>query len=200
MRSARWWRFEPPWPPLREGLRSRHGIEVPQEEAKRAMLAEMTYYKAHHHEGTDQPRWTLFAGAARPSFASSFPRPPRSPRTTWSSFSHVVAVSPVSDAAPALGRLRLQGIRSAVVSNWDVSLRGVLAEVGLAVSWTRSSCPPRWAPKPTRPSWRRRCCGCTMSGREGAHGGRLARDGRGRPLGRPGARGAGGPCGHCRRF
>jgi HAD superfamily hydrolase (TIGR01509 family) len=38
---------------------------------------------------------------------------------------------PYPDAAPALGRLRLHGIRAAVVSNWDVSLRAVLAELGL---------------------------------------------------------------------
>ena len=38
---------------------------------------------------------------------------------------------PYPDTAAALGRLRQLGVRTAVVSNWDVSLRGILAELGL---------------------------------------------------------------------
>ena len=36
------------------------------------------------------------------------------------------------DAVPALQRLRAAGLRTVVVSNWDVSLHDRLAEVGLA--------------------------------------------------------------------
>src|SRR5947209_423881 len=36
------------------------------------------------------------------------------------------------DAAPALSELRARGLRLVVVSNWDCSLKGVLADVGLA--------------------------------------------------------------------
>jgi putative hydrolase of the HAD superfamily len=39
---------------------------------------------------------------------------------------------PYPDAAPALGRLRQLGVMSAIVSNWDVSLRGILGELGLS--------------------------------------------------------------------
>ncbi len=36
-----------------------------------------------------------------------------------------------ADSAPALAALRRRGVRVAVVSNWDVSLPGVLRDVGL---------------------------------------------------------------------
>jgi putative hydrolase of the HAD superfamily len=40
--------------------------------------------------------------------------------------------TPYPDAAPTLAALRGAGLRLAVVSNWDCSLRSVLAGVGLA--------------------------------------------------------------------
>src|SRR5215207_3520176 len=46
--------LEPPWPLLRAALADSHGIEVGEPDAKAAMIAEMTYYKAHHMEGTDE--------------------------------------------------------------------------------------------------------------------------------------------------
>jgi putative hydrolase of the HAD superfamily len=123
--------LEPPWPPLREGLRSR-GIELPQEDAKRAMLAEMTYYKAHHHEGTDPAALDALRRRCAAVLREQLPEAAALPEDD---LVEVLLASlrfrPYPDAAPALGRLRLRGIRSAVVSNWDVSLRGVLAEVGL---------------------------------------------------------------------
>ena len=39
--------------------------------------------------------------------------------------------TPFPDAATSLGALRASGIRAAVVSNWDCSLGGVLAGLGL---------------------------------------------------------------------
>ena len=40
--------------------------------------------------------------------------------------------TPFPDAAPALAALRAAGLRLAIVSNWDCSLRAVLGELGLA--------------------------------------------------------------------
>ena len=45
--------LEPPWPLLRAALRRAHGIEIDEEQARQAMLAEMAYYRAHHMEGRD---------------------------------------------------------------------------------------------------------------------------------------------------
>ena len=43
-----------------------------------------------------------------------------------------IRFAPFPDAAPTLAELREAGFRLAAVSNWDCSLRSVLAEVGLA--------------------------------------------------------------------
>jgi putative hydrolase of the HAD superfamily len=124
--------LESPWPLLCEALRSQHGIEVPEEDARRAMLAEMKYYKAHHHEGTDS---TALDDLRRRCAAVLREQLPQVAALPEDDLVEVLLASlrfrPYPDAAPALGRLRLLGIRSAVVSNWDVSLRGVLGEVGL---------------------------------------------------------------------
>jgi putative hydrolase of the HAD superfamily len=124
--------LEPPWPLLREALASRHGIEVPEQDAKRAMLAEMTYYKAHHQEGTDAGALEQLRARCAAVLREHLPQ--------VGTLSHADLVEallaslrfrPYPDAASALGRLRLLGIRSAVVSNWDVSLRAILGEIGL---------------------------------------------------------------------
>jgi putative hydrolase of the HAD superfamily len=113
-------------------LRERHGIDVPDEDAKQAMLAEMSYYKAHHHEGTDpaslQDLRRRCAGVLRERLPQVADLPePELVEVLMAS----LRFSPYPDAAAALGRLRQLGVRSAVVSNWDVSLRSILAEVGL---------------------------------------------------------------------
>ena len=101
-------------------------------EAKEAMLAEMSYYKAHHHEGVDDEslldlrRRCAAVLRERLPPAAALPEPDLVEMLLGAS-----RFRPYPAAAPALGRLRLLGIRSAVVSNWDVSLRGVLGELGL---------------------------------------------------------------------
>ena len=107
-------------------------MDVPEAEAKEAMLAEMSYYKAHHHEGVDaaslrdlRRRCAAVLRARLPQTASL------SESDLVEALLGAISFRPYPDAAPALGRLRLLGVRSAVVSNWDVSLRGVLAELGL---------------------------------------------------------------------
>lgn len=124
--------LEPPWPLMREALASLHGIDVPEEAAKRAMLAEMAYYKAHHHEGRD----AASLGELRTRCAAVLrDQLPQLATVDPADLVEVLMASlrfrPYPDAASALGRLRHMGVRSAVVSNWDVSLRGVLADVGL---------------------------------------------------------------------
>jgi putative hydrolase of the HAD superfamily len=123
--------LEPPWPPLREALRQ-HGIELSEQDARRAMVAEMTYYKAHHHEGTDPAALTSLRRRCAGVLREQLPQVAALPEDDLvEALLASLRFRPYPDAAPALGRLRLLGIRSAVVSNWDVSLRGVLAEVGL---------------------------------------------------------------------
>jgi putative hydrolase of the HAD superfamily len=124
--------LEPPWPLLHQALLWRHGIEVPEQDAKQAMLAEMAYYKAHHHEGADPDSLSELRGRCAGVLRERLPQvADLSEADLVEALMASLRFTPYPDAAPALGRLRQLGLRTALVSNWDVSLRGVLAEVGL---------------------------------------------------------------------
>ena len=124
--------LEPPWPLLRAALADAHGIEVGEAEAKAAMIAEMTYYKAHHMEGSDADSLTALRARCAAVLRESLPAiGSLGTDEVTELLLRALRFGPYPDAAPALGRLRLLGIRSAVVSNWDVSLRQVLGDLGL---------------------------------------------------------------------
>jgi putative hydrolase of the HAD superfamily len=124
--------LESPWPLLRAALAA-HGIEISEQQAREAMLAEMTYYRAHHMEGQDAESLADLrarcATVLRENLPAAARRLPAAGLTE--ALLQAIRFRPYPDAAPALGRLRLLGIRSAVVSNWDVSLRRILGEIGL---------------------------------------------------------------------
>jgi putative hydrolase of the HAD superfamily len=124
--------LEPPWPRLRAALAA-DGMEIGEDEAKAAMLAEMTYYRAHHMEGHDDASLRELRSRCAAVLREHLPPAARSLSLAQliEALMHSIRFSPYPDAAPALGRLRQLGIRSAIVSNWDVSLRGVLGEIGL---------------------------------------------------------------------
>jgi putative hydrolase of the HAD superfamily len=122
----------PPWPLLRDVVRSRHGIDLAEQDAKRAMLAEMAYYKAHHHEGADADSLANLRRRCAGVLREQLPQvAPLSEDDLVEALMASLRFRPYADAATALGRLRLRGVRAAVVSNWDVSLPGVLGELGL---------------------------------------------------------------------
>jgi len=105
---------------------------VAEAEAKEAMLAEMSYYKAHHHEGVDDDSLQDLRRRCAAVLRERLPQAAALPAPDLvEMLLGAIRFRPYPDAAPVLGRLRLLGIRSAVVSNWDVSLRGVLGELGL---------------------------------------------------------------------
>lgn len=125
--------LDPPWPYLRRTLHDRHGIEVSEPDARRAMLAEMAYYREHHREGRDRKsladlrrRCARVLGEHLPQVESL------SPSELTEVLLDSLRFRPYLDAAPALSALRRAGLRLAAVSNWDCSLRAVLAELGLS--------------------------------------------------------------------
>jgi putative hydrolase of the HAD superfamily len=127
--------LEPPWPLLRRTLELRHGIEVTDAEAKQAVLAEMSFYRAHHHEGRDEAslaelrrRCALVLGERLPAAAAL------SAEELTEALLDSLRFTPFPDAAPALAQLRAAGLRLAVVSNWDCSLTAVLGGLGLAAA------------------------------------------------------------------
>ena len=155
--------LEPPWPLLRAALADSHGIEVDEAEAKEAMIAEMTYYKAHHMEGSDEASLAALRARCAAVLRDDLPPPRRSAtEQVTERCCDSLRFTPYPDAAPALGRLRSLGIRSAVVSNWDVSLRARPRRARPRRAWsTASSCPPRSARQSRRArSSSARCARC----------------------------------------
>ncbi|MFL5859332.1 MAG: HAD family hydrolase [Solirubrobacteraceae bacterium] len=126
----------PPAPALRHELDVRLGVEVSEAQATAALAAEITYYRAHMGSGRDADS----LGTLRRHCAMVLREAlPRSERLDRASIEEVTALllsalrfEAYPDARPALIRARRAGLRVVVVSNWDVSLHGVVERVGLA--------------------------------------------------------------------
>jgi putative hydrolase of the HAD superfamily len=125
--------LEPPWPSLRATLANRHGIEVSTEDAKQAMLAEMAYYRAHHQEGSDQASLAELRRRCALVLRDQLPQAAElNGEEMTDALLDSLRFTPFPDAAPALAELRAAGLRLAIVSNWDCSLRSILSGLGLA--------------------------------------------------------------------
>jgi putative hydrolase of the HAD superfamily len=128
--------LEGPTQRLSEALRRSLGVSVSEDEAQRALAAEMLYYRAHLNEGRDH--WSL-AELRRRCAEVLWRELPVDERAAPPDLEAVVDVLMSSlsfrafeDAPGALTALRGLGFVLIVVSNWDVSLPGVLDRVGLA--------------------------------------------------------------------
>ena len=119
--------FEPPAPHLRTELRERFDLDVSEEVAAAAIKAEITYYRAHLHEGRDA---ASLADLRRRCAAAMEPVLGVDPGVD--ALLGALRFRAYPDAAPALKQLRADGHRLVVVSNWDASLHERLQETGLA--------------------------------------------------------------------
>ena len=123
-------RLEPPAPRLRAAVRERFGIDVGADAAEAAMRAEIAYYRAHMDTARDAAGLaTLRARCAevvRDALSLAAAAEEVLPALLAS-----LRFTPFDDVRPALARLRADGARLVVVSNWDVSLHEVLARTGL---------------------------------------------------------------------
>jgi putative hydrolase of the HAD superfamily len=125
--------LEPPWPLLQSTLARRHGIAVSESDAKPAMLAEMAYYRSHHHEGADEDSLAELRLRCARVLRENLPQAGSlGDEEMVEALLDCLRFNPYPDAAPALAALRAAGLRLAIVSNWDCSLRSVLADLGLA--------------------------------------------------------------------
>ncbi len=115
--------LEPPWVRLRQAL----GEEVEELRLVSAVRAEMAYYREHSIEGSDA---ASLADLRRRCAAVLSDRLGLevSPETLMGA----ISFSAFPDSAPALAALRARGLATVCVSNWDVSLSGVLGRCGLA--------------------------------------------------------------------
>jgi putative hydrolase of the HAD superfamily len=119
--------FEPPAPHLRAELLERTGTDIGEAGAKAAIRAEITYYRAHLHEGTNPE--ALHDLRVRCAEAMDLPF---ATDVVLEALLGALRFHAYEDSAPFLRALRERGIRSVVVSNWDWSLHERLDETGLA--------------------------------------------------------------------
>jgi putative hydrolase of the HAD superfamily len=125
--------LEPPAPRLRAELAERFGLEVSEAQAARAISAEIAYYRAHLDEGQDaagleslRRRCAEVLRSALPADAARLDVDPLVEALLAS-----LHFSAFADVRPALEAARERGQRLVVVSNWDVSLVGVLRALEL---------------------------------------------------------------------
>jgi putative hydrolase of the HAD superfamily len=121
--------LERPWPHLVAELAAR-GAEVGEDDARRAMLAEMAYYRANHDDASDRAGLADLrrrcAEVVRAELRTSLPV-----EDVEAAMLDAIRFRPYAEVPGVLATLRDRGCRLVVVSNWDVSLHDVLAQTGL---------------------------------------------------------------------
>ncbi|HMJ33832.1 MAG TPA: HAD-IA family hydrolase [Baekduia sp.] len=124
--------LEPPWPPLRAELAAR-GVAITEDEARTALRAEIAYYRAHHDEASDAERLEALRDRCARVLDAALPPHARGLPDLRAVLLASLRFRPYPEVAETLAALRDDGAtRLVVVSNWDVSLHGVLADTGLA--------------------------------------------------------------------
>lgn len=127
--------LQAPAPRLRIELRRRLDLSVTEAQARRAIQAEMAYYRAHLDEGRDEPSLAQLRRRCAEVLWHQLPLtagPPPPGRVLVETLMAALSFRAFDDAPAALALLKARGLRLVVVSNWDVSLPGVLDAVGLA--------------------------------------------------------------------
>jgi putative hydrolase of the HAD superfamily len=122
-------RLDRPVERLRGSLAAR-GIVLDEDEAVRALSAEVHAYRAGHLTGVDTPSITALRHACADAMRAEIGRGLDHDRA----FSVVMALlrfEVLPGTHTSLARLRRAGVRLAVVSDWDASLEGTMLAVGL---------------------------------------------------------------------
>jgi putative hydrolase of the HAD superfamily len=126
----------PPAPALRQELAARFGLEVSEAQARRALAAEIAFYRGHMGLGRDADSLTALrhrcAEVLREALGgdaglTALPIP-----AVTEALLAALRFEACDDAREALLAARAAGARVIVVSNWDISLHEVLERVGLA--------------------------------------------------------------------
>lgn len=134
-------KLEPPGPRLRVELAQRFGVSVSEDDAERAIGVEIAYYRAHLDEGRDPKALTSLRRACAEVLRAALPQSARAALADPDSLTAALLASlrfrAYDDVRPALVACRSHGLRLVVVSNWDVSLHGVLEDLGLRAAIDR---------------------------------------------------------------
>jgi putative hydrolase of the HAD superfamily len=121
--------LERPWPHLVAELGAR-GVTVTEADARRAMLAEMAYYRANHDDASDRAGLADLrrrcAEVVRAELGADLPA-----ADVEAAMLAAIRFRPYREVPGVLAALRERGCALVVVSNWDVSLHDVLDQTGL---------------------------------------------------------------------
>jgi len=121
---------------LRAQLARRFGIELDAEQASAAIGAEIAYYRSHFDEGRDERSLLELRERCAVQLRAALPRSPALQLVPIDELTDALLAAlrfgAFADVEPALRAARARGLAVVVVSNWDISLHGLLAELGLA--------------------------------------------------------------------
>jgi putative hydrolase of the HAD superfamily len=123
--------LEPPAPRLRAELSQRFGLEVSEEQAAAAIAAEIAYYRAHLDEGRDESGLQALRRRCADVLRQALPAAELELNPLVETLLASLRFTTFADVRPALVAARSRGQRLVVVSNWDVSLQGVLRALEL---------------------------------------------------------------------
>jgi putative hydrolase of the HAD superfamily len=124
--------LESPGPALRAELVERTRVDVGEERATQAFVAEITYYLAHHMDGSDRERLEDLRDRCAAEIGKSLEEFELDPAAVRAAMLAALRFRAFPDAEPALRTLKEQGLALVAASNWDVSLPDGLAATGLA--------------------------------------------------------------------
>ena len=124
-------RLEPPAPRLHRSLAARLGLDLPIDRCEAAMRAEMRHYRDHCVRAGSTASLAALRLECADVLADALGEDVVG-ADVLPCLTDAIAFTAYSDAAPALAAVRAAGIPVAVVSNWDISLVGVLTRTGLA--------------------------------------------------------------------
>jgi putative hydrolase of the HAD superfamily len=122
--------LQPPAPRLRARL-AEEGFEVSEERAAAGFAAEISYYLAHHLEGSDRERLEDLRDRCATAMMEALELPGLDHATARRAMLGALEFTPYPDALEALAGLREGGHSLVVVSNWDCSLPDWLDRTGL---------------------------------------------------------------------
>lgn len=109
-------------------------LRIDPDSARRAIAREIAYYRAHHDEAVDERTLAQLRGRCAEVVRASLAGDGHAvdPDRALAALMDSLRMPAYPDAEPALRDLRARGLRTAVVSNWDVSLHDVLRREGLS--------------------------------------------------------------------
>ena len=122
--------LDDPFERLRESVRRHIGADVELEDAERAFRAEMAHYAANCQTGADAESLAALRADCSGIILAELgleAEPPAAERM----LTDAVVFRLLPDVEPLLAGLAQAEVPAAVVSNWDYSLRGTLAALGL---------------------------------------------------------------------